>query len=127
MVRHASLERVYLADACSSMRLLAAPDYSTDSIHVRAKFDNWLERESRTRTGLMIWVGIRPFPYPSCLSSPSNAVQILYCISAYEFGFKNLMVLDDLRVPLPLLEDVWDNPTSGGTVTPQSCKSAICL
>ncbi|KAB5545900.1 hypothetical protein GE09DRAFT_222828 [Coniochaeta sp. 2T2.1] len=99
LVKQASLQRFHLVDTCYNMQLLMAYDTSTDQAMGRA--GNLLERESRTRTGMMIW--------------------ILDCISAFQFGFKHLMVLGDLKVPLPCQEDVWDDPASELTNKPQTC------
>jgi hypothetical protein len=57
LLRRASLERLYLVDACNNMGLLSAAD-TTISVDICDKptAEQWLESQSRIRTGMMIWV-----------------------------------------------------------------------
>src|SRR3954463_7160696 len=49
-------------------------------------------------------------------------MQMLECISEFQFGFKSLMALNDVTVPLPCLEEVWGSATLDETLISQSCK-----
>ncbi|KAH9880550.1 hypothetical protein IAQ61_000843 [Plenodomus lingam] len=96
LVERALVERHYLVEACRSFDLLAynpsCEGFPQSNTRDRdTKINQWLEQESKSRTGAMIWV--------------------LDTICAYEFQVTPLMQLNDMQVNLPAPEDIWENPT----------------
>ncbi|PSN59513.1 hypothetical protein BS50DRAFT_508317 [Corynespora cassiicola Philippines] len=95
-VESAFVERHYLVEACNSLGLLAQSVVG-DAIQPTANAEptdlvrRWLLRESKIRTGMMIW--------------------FLDSTMLYEFGKTPLMQLNDIKAILPSQEAVWENPS----------------
>ncbi|CAA9961592.1 Fungal trans domain containing protein [Pyrenophora teres f. maculata] len=96
-MEQAFVNRHYLIEACHTMELLANTTRFGSLIDLtRSGPDHidsaWLAKESRVRTGMMIWT--------------------LDTLFVYEFQAKPLMRLDDIDAVLPCHEDIWEQPSS---------------
>ncbi|KAJ4288479.1 hypothetical protein N0V90_011715 [Kalmusia sp. IMI 367209] len=94
LLERAIVERHYLVEACHSLHLLAYTECigleNTDHPDRARVVHDWLVRESKIRTGMMIWV--------------------LDSMFVYEFQTKPLLRLHDVKATLPSHEDVWEQP-----------------
>ncbi|EAT81781.1 hypothetical protein SNOG_10387 [Parastagonospora nodorum SN15] len=86
----ALIDRHCLVEACHSLGLISGGSLTehNPSIASQDLTQQWLERETRTRTGLMIW--------------------FLDCIFLFEFDARPLMDLDDIKCFLPSQDEFWD-------------------
>ncbi|KAH4171080.1 hypothetical protein HBI38_201520 [Parastagonospora nodorum] len=86
----ALIDRHCLVEACHSLGLISGGSLTehNPSIASQDLTQQWLERETRIRTGLMIW--------------------FLDCIFLFEFDARPLMDLDDIKCFLPSQDEFWD-------------------
>ncbi|UKZ84234.1 uncharacterized protein TrAFT101_000148 [Trichoderma asperellum] len=106
MTRCALMERHYLVGACKEFNLLSGE--SEDSHHHSDGANvvqDWLRKQSRMRTGLMIWV--------------------LDAMISYEFNAAPLMQLVDVKVSLPCEDHIWEYPSVEKVAAEQ--KSSVTL
>ncbi|KAG9189474.1 hypothetical protein G6011_06342 [Alternaria panax] len=94
LVERALVERHFLVEVCHSLSLLMQAKRSDDPRTI-ADSENysasaWLLKESRIRTGMMIWT--------------------LDTMFVYEFEAKPLMWIEDIDASLPCHEDIWEQP-----------------
>ncbi|KAK4039601.1 fungal-specific transcription factor domain-containing protein [Parachaetomium inaequale] len=93
MVKRALAETYYLVTECTRMGLLSsASDETSPSLTDEATVLAWLRKESRLRTGMMIW--------------------LLDFMMAYEYNAPPLMQLVDANGPLPCPDQLWEAPVA---------------
>ncbi|KAK6447146.1 hypothetical protein FP744_10003396 [Trichoderma asperellum] len=106
ITRRAMMERHYLVGACKELNLLSRESeddhHHGDGANV---VQDWLRKQSRLRTGLMIWV--------------------LDAMISYEFNVAPLMQLVDVKVPLPCEDYIWEYPSVEKVTAEQ--KSSVTL
>ncbi|KAL6820065.1 fungal-specific transcription factor domain-containing protein [Trichoderma camerunense] len=106
MTRRALLERHYLVEACNELNLLSGESEDTYVQHDYNKLvEDWSMNQSRTRTGLMIW--------------------LLDAMISYEFNVAPLMQLVDAKVLLPCQDHIWEYPSAEKVIAEQ--KSSVTL
>ncbi|KAH6620701.1 hypothetical protein B0J18DRAFT_205215 [Chaetomium sp. MPI-SDFR-AT-0129] len=94
LAKRALIERYYLVTECTRMRLLSsAADETSTGLADGARAPAWVRKQSRLRTGMMIW--------------------LLDFMMAYEYNAPPLMQLVDAKGPLPCPEEVWEAPVVG--------------
>ncbi|KAL5119901.1 hypothetical protein ACEQ8H_002263 [Pleosporales sp. CAS-2024a] len=109
LMNRAAVDRHYLIEACNSLRLITCPTAAENTArpedrHETENLRQWLKKESKRRTGMMIW----------CLD----------CIFLFEYNKKPLMMLDDVKSLLPSRDDVWEHPE---LETPDHLSSNVTL
>lgn len=106
VTRRALFERHYLVEACNELNLLSG---ETEDSHAHQDYNkfvqDWSMNQSRTRTGLMIW--------------------LLDAIISYEFNVAPLMQLVDAKVLLPCQDHIWEYPSAEKVIAEQ--KSSVTL
>ncbi|OAA65550.1 Transcription factor [Niveomyces insectorum RCEF 264] len=101
LMRRAFLERHRLAEACDAMHLL-----SREPAAQGKRADDWLTREARRRTGMMIW--------------------LLDALLAYEFDCNTLLRLSDAQAFLPCCECLWESePYTDGSATDDAAAACV--
>ncbi|QYS92681.1 hypothetical protein H0G86_000088 [Trichoderma simmonsii] len=106
MKRHALLERHYLVEACNELNLLSGESEDSHVHHDLNKLvEDWSMKQSRIRTGLMIW--------------------LLDAMMSYEFNVSPLMQLVDAKVLLPCQDHLWEYPLAEKVIAEQ--KSSVTL
>ncbi|KAK2804987.1 hypothetical protein FQN51_001081 [Onygenales sp. PD_10] len=108
--RRALVQRYSLIETCNRLKLLSIADSSpvgpTEGTGPEDVVQQWLNRESRIRTGWMIW--------------------LLDSIIPYEFSCSALLQIGDAKAPLPCRESIWHCPTAD-LVTDQSNYSVTLM
>ncbi|KAF3057518.1 hypothetical protein CFAM422_012380 [Trichoderma lentiforme] len=107
MARQALLERHYLVGACNELNLLSRESEDSRVVHQdhNKLVQDWSMNQSRTRTGLMIW--------------------LLDAMISYEFNVAPLMQLVDAKVLLPCQDHIWEYPSAEKVIVEQ--KSSVTL
>ncbi|KAJ4865634.1 fungal specific transcription factor domain-containing protein [Trichoderma breve] len=106
ITRHALVGRHYLVEACNELNLLSGESEDSHVHHDLNKLvEDWSMKQSRIRTGLMIW--------------------LLDAIISYEFNVAPLMQLVDAKVLLPCQDYIWEYPSAEKVIAEQ--KSSVTL
>lgn len=94
LIGQALNHRHRLVEACDALGMLKDVDetvtLATGMHHLEESITEWVLRETKTRTGMMIW--------------------LLDCIFVYTLDERPLMRLDDIKTFLPSCEELFENP-----------------